>query len=108
MSKKKDIDEFRKQEAELAYSLVEEHFSEVEDYRRLASTEHCLSHILFITLCASIAGANNLKGVAEYANDMEEWLTSILDLQSGVPSYGTFWLVFKHLNPEPLFCKRST
>lgn len=88
--------------AELGFSLVEEHFAVIEDYRRSASTSHILSHIIFITLCASIAGANNLKGVAEYAKDMEDWFVSILGLRGGVPSYGTFWLVFKHLNPEPL------
>ena len=88
--------------AELAFSLVEEHFVDIEDYRRTASTSHRLSHIIFITLCGAIAGANSLKGVAEYAKDMEEWFVSILELQHGVPSYATFWLLFKYLEPEPL------
>lgn len=88
--------------AELAFSLVEDHFLDIEDYRRSASTAHRLSHIIFITLCASIAGANSLKGVAEYAKDLEEWFVNVLGLQQGVPSYGTFWLVFKHLEPAPL------
>lgn len=92
----------RHEAAELAFSLVEEHFAVVEDYRRSASTSHILSHIIFITLCASIAGANNLKGVAEYAKDMEDWFVPVLGLREGVPSYGTFWLVFKHLDPGPL------
>ena len=73
--------------AELAFSLVEEHFVDIEDYRRTASTSHRLSHIIFITLCGAIAGANSLKGVAEYAKDMEEWFVSILGLQHGVPSF---------------------
>jgi predicted transposase YbfD/YdcC len=88
--------------AELAFSLVEEHFVDIEDYRRAASTSHRLSHIIFIALCGAIAGANSLKGVAEYAEDMEEWFVSILGMEHGVPSYATFWLVFKHLDPEPL------
>lgn len=88
--------------AELAFSLVEEHFADIKDYRRAASTSHCLSHIIFIALCGAIAGANSLKGVAEYAKDMEEWFVPALGLQQGVPSYATFWLVFKHLDPEPL------
>jgi len=77
--------EYRQVEAaELAYSLVEEHFAVVEDYRRAASTSHILSYIIFIALCASIAGANNLREVAEYAVDMEDWFASILDLREGV------------------------
>jgi len=88
--------------AELAFSLVEEHFVDVEDYRRAASTSHRLSHIIFMALCGAIAGANSLKGVAEYVKDMEEWFVSILGLKHGVPSYATFWLVFKHLDPTSL------
>ena len=76
--------------AEIAFSLVEEHFADIEDYRRAASTSHYLSHIIFIALCGAIAGANSLKGVAEYAKDMEEWFVSSLGLQHGVPSYATY------------------
>ena len=88
--------------AELAFSLVEEHFLDIEDYRRAASISHRLSHIIFIALCAVIARANSLKGVAEYPKDMEEWFVSILESQHSVPSYATFWLVLKHLDPKPL------
>lgn len=101
MSTKKSQDK-RREATELAFSLVEEHFALVEDYRRSGSTSHILSHIFFITLCASIPGANNLKAVAEYAKDMEDWFVSVLDLREGIPSYGTFWLVFKHLDPKQL------
>lgn len=96
------MEDEKREAAEQAYNLVDEHFAIIEDYRRSASTSHILSHIIFITLCASISGANNLKEVAEYAKDMEDWFFSILGLQKGVPSYGTFWLIFKHLDPEPL------
>ena len=92
----------QREAADLAYTLVEEHFAVIEDYRRSASTSHMLSHIIFITLCASIAGANNLKAVAEYAKDMEDWFVSILGLRESTPSYGTFWQVFKHLDPKQL------
>jgi len=92
---KKKIDTSREKAAELVYDLTGEHFAEVEDYRRIASTDHLLSHVLFITLCASISGADNLKAVAEYAKDMSQWFSSFLGLSNGVPSYGTFWQVFK-------------
>jgi predicted transposase YbfD/YdcC len=55
-----------------------------------------------MTLCGVIAGAHNLKEVAEYAKDMKEWFCSIFQLSNGVPSYGTFWQIFKYLEPEPL------
>ena len=90
------------EKARILYGLVEEYFSETKDYRRWASTWHSLLHVIFITLCAVTSGARNLKEVAEYAKDMEEWFCLVLGLSKGVPSYGTFWQVFKHLEPEPL------
>lgn len=99
---KEDYAKGNNEDATNFYRLVEDHFADIEDYRRSASIEHRLSHIFFITLCASIAGANNLKAVAEYAKDMEEWFSSILKLDQGVPSYATFWLVYKNLDPSAL------
>jgi predicted transposase YbfD/YdcC len=79
---------------------LDEHFEiEGEDYRRQGSVSYHLIDILFITICAVISGANNLKAVAKYAVSKREWLTEILKLTEGVPSYSTFWLVFALLNP---------
>lgn len=88
------------EEARVFHNLIEEHFSEVEDYRREKSTQHKLSHILFIAICGITSGCNNLKTVAEYARTKKAWFQSILDLAEGVPSYPTLWLFFALLNPE--------
>jgi predicted transposase YbfD/YdcC len=81
---------------------IEEHFGELEDYRRQKSVAHLLLDILFITICAVISGANDLKAVAIYAQRKERWLTDILTLVNGVPSYTTLWTVFALLSPEAL------
>lgn len=78
---------------------LQEHFGEVVDYRRSKSIDHLLIDILFITICAVISGANNLKAVATYAENKKLWLEDILDLANGVPSYSTFWTVFVLLDP---------
>jgi len=96
------------EEARVFHNLIEEHFSEVEDYRRKKSIKHKLSHILFIAICGITSGCNNLKVVAEYAKTKKTWFQSILDLPEGVPSYPTLWLFFALLNPEALskkFCR---
>jgi len=90
------------EQARAFHKSIEEHFSEVEDYRREASTHHRLSHILFITICGITSGCNNLKAVSEYAKTKKNWFQSILHLSDGVPSYPTFWLLFALLNPEAL------
>lgn len=81
---------------------LKKHFGELEDYRRKKSVAHLLLDILFITICAVISGANDLKAVAVYAQRKERWLTDILALVNGVPSYTTFWTVFALLSPEAL------
>lgn len=81
---------------------LEEDFGDFEDYRRKGSVRHLLIDILFITICAVISGANNLKAVAAYARHKQGWLTELLGLREGVPSYTTFWTVFALLNSEEL------
>ena len=82
------------EQARAFHKSIEEHFSEVEDYRRKKSIRHKLSHILFITICGITSGCNNLKAVVEYAQTKKAWFQSILDLSDGIPSYPTFWLFF--------------
>jgi len=79
-----------------------EHFGVQEDYRRQGSVQHRLIDILFITICAVISGANNLKAVAAYAARKRSWLVDVLNLSNGVPPYMTFWTVFALLDPQAL------
>lgn len=81
---------------------LEEHFGGIEDYRRQGSIRYHLIDLLFITICAVISGANDLKAVAMYAQRKRRWLTSILALDDDVPSYTTFWTVFVLLSPGAL------
>jgi predicted transposase YbfD/YdcC len=80
---------------------LDAHFGDLEDYRRQGSVQHRLIDILFITLCAVICGANDLKAVAMYATRKQRWLMRVLEIKS-VPSYTTFWTVFALLSPAAL------
>jgi len=81
---------------------LEEHFGGLEDYRRPGSIRHRLIDILFITICAVVSGANDLKAVATYAQRKKHWLVNTLELPNEVPSYTTFWTVFVLLSPISL------
>lgn len=81
---------------------LEEHFGCLDDYRRQGSIRYRLIDILFITICAVISGANDLKAVAMYAQRKRRWLTSTLALEDDVPSYTTFWTIFVLLSPVAL------
>lgn len=91
-----------KKEADELKKSLQEHFGQPNDYRRQGSVHHLLIDILFITICAVISGANDLKAVANYAVYKEKWLVEILGLTQGIPSYTTFWAVFSLLNPAAL------
>lgn len=81
---------------------LEEHFGDLEDYRRQGCIRYHLIDLLFITICAVVSGANDLKAVAMYAQRKRRWLTSILALGDDVPSYTTFWTIFVLLSPAAL------
>jgi len=83
-----------REQAQILQNPIVEHFSIVEDPRRTGSVHHKLFDILFITICAITCGANNLKAVAEYAKSKKQWLCDLLNLERGVPSYNTLWLLF--------------
>lgn len=79
---------------------ISDSFSEIRDPRVLTTAiRHKLIDILFITLFAVLCGADKIKEIAIYAKEREEWLTRVLKLENGVPSYGTFWLTFAMLDP---------
>lgn len=95
-------DDFSPEDGAAFRVSLEQHFGHLEDYRRQGSICHRLIDILFITVCAAISGANNLKSVALYAQRKERWLTTTLNLTHGIPSYTTFWIVFALLSPTSL------
>jgi predicted transposase YbfD/YdcC len=95
-------DELDQNSSDAFKNTLDEHFEGLEDYRRQGSIKHRLIDILFITICAVISGANDLKAVALYAKRKQRWLLNTLDLENGVPAYTTFWTVFALLNPKTL------
>lgn len=95
-------DDLNQEKSDILRQSLRENFGDLEDYRRQGCIDHLLIDILFITICAVISGANNLKAVSVYAERKERWLTEVLGLVNGIPSYTTFWTVFALLNPESL------
>ena len=74
---------------------LREIFAEVPDFRVAGRTDHILSEILVISLCAVISGADDFEEIAEYGRQKEAFLWRFLSLPSGIPSHDTF---NKHLS----------
>lgn len=94
-------DDISKEDSSTFRQSIKESFGELEDYRRQGSVNHLLIDILFITICAVISGANNLKAVAVYAKHKRNWLIEALEINE-LPSYTTLWTVFVLLDPVSL------
>ena len=74
------------------------HFVNVTDPRVNRGTNHPLFEMIFISLCASICGADNWVDVERYGNAKIDWLRKFFPLEDGIPSHDTFGRVFARLD----------
>ena len=65
-------------------------FKQIQDNRRDLSKLHKLNDILVMAIIAVICGADTWNNIEEYCEAKEEWLSSFLDLEHGIPSHDTF------------------
>ena len=77
-----------------------EHFQDLEDPRWDRYKLHKFNDILFITICASICGADGWEDIELFAIAKEDWLAQHLDLPHGLPSDDTFRRVISRIDPE--------
>lgn len=77
---------------------IMEHFSGICDPRR--QPLHILSEVLTITICATIAGADNIVGIVKWAERHQAWLQDILELPFGLPSHDTIGRILSIMNPK--------
>jgi len=67
---------------------------------RAANARHRLFDVIFIALCATLAGSRTCFQIAEFARAKEEFLCQLLELEHGVPSHDTFSRIFRLLEPR--------
>ena len=75
------------------------YFSSVADPRTGNAQRHDLLEVLFISLCASLCGAESCVDMADFAEAKEDVLREFLKLESGPPSHDTFSRIFRLLDP---------
>ena len=75
-------------------------FQSLPDPRQGNATKHLFLEIIFIALCATLAGADNFEEIGRWAEYNEAWLERFLILPHGIPSPDTFRRVFAALSPE--------
>jgi len=76
-----------------------EHLDNVAD-PRTGKVTYPLINVLFMTICAVIAGADDFVAIAHFAKTKKDWFEKFLDMSSGVPSHDRFNSILKHIKPE--------
>jgi predicted transposase YbfD/YdcC len=76
------------------------HFGDIEDPRRQAGRRYPLIEILFIAICAIIAGADDWVAIERFGKAKASWFSKYLSLKHGIPAHDTFGDVFGALDPE--------
>jgi predicted transposase YbfD/YdcC len=77
-----------------------DHFSSLTDPRIELKSKHKLIDIIVITLCATLAGADEWTEIAEFGLAKQDWFKGFLELPNGIPSHDTFGRVFSMICPE--------
>ena len=75
---------------EAVYDVFKEYFSDINDPRQSHKIDHLLEEILFLTVLAVLAGADDFNEIAEYCEMKSKWLSTFLKLPGGIPSHDTF------------------
>lgn len=76
-----------------------EHFSSIQEHRQSAKVTYPLLDVLFVTLCAGIAGAEGWKDIQEYAEGHLEWFQQHDFLPDGVPVDDTIARIISNIKP---------
>ena len=76
------------------------HFSSVIDPRVNRQKKHRLQDIFFISICATICGADNWVAIEQFGLAKEAWFTELLGLKYGIPSHDTFGEVYGVIDTE--------
>ena len=79
---------------------IAEHFAALPDPRIERTKRHSLIDFLTVALCAVISGADSFEDIELYGRSKQEWLSTFLDLENGIPSHDTFNRVFSRLNSK--------
>lgn len=79
-------------------AMVSNSFVNVTDPRLERGHNHDLLEMIFITLTATICGANSWVDVERFAKAKIRWFRRYIELENGVPSHDTLGRVFSRLD----------
>jgi len=78
----------------------DDHFEVVEDPRIDRSKRYALVDILFLSVTATLAGADGPSDIEQFGKEKIDWLRRFISLPQGIPSHDTIGRVFSFLKPD--------
>lgn len=75
-----------------------DYFSTIDDPRQQGKVKHQLNDILFLTVCAVIAGCQGWEEIEDFAHDRLSWLRKFVPLANGVPRHDTIARVVSRID----------
>lgn len=79
---------------------IEDCFGDIHDPRVQGRCDYPLLEIIFIAICAVIAGADGWTEIETFGKSKEKWLKQFLPLENGIPSHDTFGDMFRAIDAE--------
>ena len=77
----------------------ESFFENIQDPRH-HNKRHKLIDIIFIAICAVVAGADTYEQIENFGKQRKRWLGKFLELPHGIPSHDTFGRIFERMIPN--------
>ena len=77
-----------------------DYFKDIKDPRNLVKLSYKLEEVFFLTLVATIAGAETMVDIANYGKEKLKFLREYLPFKNGTPSHDTLSIIFKTIDPE--------
>ena len=77
-------------------AVLRDYLEALEDPRIDRTKKHTLIDILIISIC----GAKTWIDIEDFGKSKQEWFSTFLDLEHGIPSHDTFRRLFLLLNPD--------
>ena len=81
-------------------AVLRDYLEALEDPRIDRTKKHALIDILIISICGAICGAKTWIDIEDFGKSKQEWFSTFLDLEHGIPSHDTFRRLFLLLNPD--------
>ena len=83
----------------LQHIVFLDYFEELDDPRQSAKVLYPLDEILLLSLCATIAGAEDFTDIVEYGEEKLGFLRTLLPFARGIPSHDALNDLFRDIDP---------